>query len=163
MPLESTKQGSLGISKTKAAITEHAWVCARSSTYMLWLLVSCFSETPDNGRWGVCIWCLLLRSFFSYCIASSRLDVRIYVLFYLLLLYWVDILEGLLLGDTQQGVYQERREVRGVMRGIEGGETVVRRYYLREEHIKFLNKETMHANLDNNTQQTVCHSWRRKK
>jgi hypothetical protein len=36
-PTESTKQSSQGFTETEAAITDPAWVCARSSAYMLWL------------------------------------------------------------------------------------------------------------------------------
>lgn len=47
---ESTKQGSGGFTETGSAITEPAWVCARSFAYILWLLAWCLGETPDSGN-----------------------------------------------------------------------------------------------------------------
>ena len=38
MKAESSKQGSLELRDNVTAITEHTWVYARSSTYILWLL-----------------------------------------------------------------------------------------------------------------------------
>lgn len=33
----------------EVAIIKPAWVCVRSSAYMIWLLVWCFGGTPDSG------------------------------------------------------------------------------------------------------------------
>lgn len=45
----------------EVVIMESAWVCVRSSVYMIWLLVWCFSGTPDSGSGAisglfVCSW-----------------------------------------------------------------------------------------------------------
>lgn len=42
MVLESTKQGSEWLIGTKAAVTEAAWVYAKPSACMVWLLAWCF-------------------------------------------------------------------------------------------------------------------------
>lgn len=36
-PGESTKQSSWGLAETEEAIMEPAWVCTRSSPYVMWL------------------------------------------------------------------------------------------------------------------------------
>jgi hypothetical protein len=45
---ESSKQGSHGFTETETKSIEHAKICTRSSVSMLWLLVQCFCETPNN-------------------------------------------------------------------------------------------------------------------
>lgn len=40
--MESAKQGSCGLTETKAASTGFTWVCIGFSAYMVWLLAWCF-------------------------------------------------------------------------------------------------------------------------
>jgi hypothetical protein len=42
MAQEINKAGLMGITETKEAIIEPAWICTRSSAYLLWLLACCF-------------------------------------------------------------------------------------------------------------------------
>jgi hypothetical protein len=51
--IESIKLGSLGLMESGGAITEPAWVCARFSAYMLWMLAFYFCGTRKSGSGGV--------------------------------------------------------------------------------------------------------------
>lgn len=84
-PAESTKQCSWGLTKNKATISESAWICAKSSAYVLWLLSWCFGENPDSESWGVAGYYLLLGPLFSYWAALPSLDVRVCVYSYWML------------------------------------------------------------------------------
>lgn len=49
-PNKSTKQGSYQLTEAETASTGHAWICIRSSAYILWLLAWCFPGNPNSGR-----------------------------------------------------------------------------------------------------------------
>lgn len=55
-------------------ITESAWVSAKSSVYVLWLLAWYFVGILDGGSSRV--FCLPLGSFFSSWVALPSLDLR---------------------------------------------------------------------------------------
>lgn len=84
-PTESTQQSSQGLTDTETAITEPAWLCIKSSAYVLWLL-----------SWGI-LWdskhqeCFFLPAFWtlsSYWVASSNCDMRVFlVLLHLVMPY----------------------------------------------------------------------------
>lgn len=51
-PQPSTKQSLQGLTETKLAVTETAWVCARPSEYKLWLVSLIFSAGKQSSGFG---------------------------------------------------------------------------------------------------------------
>lgn len=79
---ESTKQGSQGLTETKAAIMKLAWVCVRFSADMLYLSWG-ICGTPNSGRRAVSLLSALGTFFLLGCLVNG---VRICALFYCILL-----------------------------------------------------------------------------
>lgn len=75
-PMETTKQGSCGLTETKIASTRTVQVCTRSSVYILRLLAWHFCRT--NSRRGSVSDspCLFQRLFSSYWVVLASLDMR---------------------------------------------------------------------------------------
>lgn len=74
--IEYTKQVSHGLIETETANRGPAWVCTRSSTYMLWLSAWCFCGNPNSGNRHISDFFSTLEPLFSYWVALLSLYMR---------------------------------------------------------------------------------------
>jgi hypothetical protein len=81
---KSTQQGSHWLTETEAASTS-SWVCTRSSSYTLWLLVQCFFNGIPSVRAGVFLTLLPAPETFFFLLGCF--DQPQYEDFHLFLLY----------------------------------------------------------------------------
>ena len=112
------------------------------SEYMLWLIVWCLCETPN--RESSCVSLTLLPVHGTHflllgCLVQPRYEG--FVLSYCILFGCIVLFGGCLLETCsflkkkQSKMHPWEKEGEGYLEGMEGGETVVRMYYMREEPI----------------------------
>lgn len=99
-PSRSTEQSSCELTETEAAHTRPAWVCTRSSVYVLWFQFSVYG-TPEcvHSRSLMLVPALFLR---LACLVQLRCDGFCFILLYFIMLCLLLSLRSLFWSNERQ-------------------------------------------------------------
>ena len=131
--LSSTKHSSHGLTETKTASIGPARVCTRCSVWMFWVLAWC--SWCGSCKWKT-VWTVFGNVFLLLgCLVHYLHDGFCLDLLYLVLSVWPFSPRGLLFSEEEMEERGSGGHRRSKSYGVEEGESVVRKYCMREESV----------------------------